>query len=136
MLPSHAFAFPGKSVILEGLQPHLWPVQLSYVILDKWLRRVCATECLGIVHMTHWVCFIPWELRACLKSVFCVAPPHKSGEIILPYQPFTLNRFKRDSEVLLWWSMYRTEDCISFVFQTLLGKDGGRSQYKTEAIRS
>ena len=53
-------------------------------------RRMCSTECLGIAQMTGWVCFFPWELRVSLKSVvFCVASPHKSGEIIL-YQPFTL----------------------------------------------
>lgn len=91
----------------------------------------------GIARMTGWVCFFQWELRVSLKSLlFCGASPHEWGEIILLYQAFTLTRFKRDSEVLLWWSTCRTEDCISFVFQTLLGNEGGRSQHKSEAIRS
>lgn len=100
-----------------------------YMILDRRFRAMCATGCLGVDPMTVWADLFPWELRMSLKCVFYAALPNKPGDILPFYQPFTLNRFKSDSEVLLQWSRSRTEDCISFAFQTLIGKGGGRSQY-------
>lgn len=105
------------------------------VILDRRLRAMCSTECLGVDSMTVWAYFFPWELRKSLKCVFCAAWPHKPGDIKPFHQPFTLNRFKSDSEVLLQWSRCGSEGCIPFAFQTLLGKEVEGASKRSRAIR-
>lgn len=69
------------------------------VVLDKLFRRVSTAECRGTAQTAARVCFSPSELGVFLTSVFCLASTHKSGEIILLYQPFGLNRFKRSKKI-------------------------------------
>lgn len=62
MLPFPAFTSPDRNGSLEGLEPYLQPEQLS-VILGKWLRKVCATECLGYSSNDWLGLFLPMRAQ-------------------------------------------------------------------------